>query len=70
VKLSPISEDQEVISKVFTNAEVLRPCELPNEHMPYPQEFLGIQNFSPMVNHQLLVMAPKHADIQDTCTDP
>jgi hypothetical protein len=70
VKLSPISEDQEVTSKVFTNAEAPRPCKIPIVHMPHPKDFVGIQNFFPRVNHQLLVMAPKHANIQDTCTDP
>jgi hypothetical protein len=70
VELATIIEDQEVRSKVFTNAEVLRPSEVPNEHMPYPQEFLGIQNISPLVKDQSLVKAPKHHDIQDLCTDP
>jgi hypothetical protein len=40
VKLSTIIEDQELRSNVITNAEVLRPCKLPNDHMPYPKEFL------------------------------
>jgi hypothetical protein len=70
VKLSTIIEDQEFGSNVITNAEALRPCKIPIVHMPYPKDFVGIQNFFPRVNHQLLVMAPKHANIQDTCTDP
>jgi hypothetical protein len=37
--------------------------------MPHPKDFVGIQNFRPMVNHQLLVMVSKHADIPDTCTE-
>jgi hypothetical protein len=59
VKLSPIIEDQEFESNVITNAEVLRPSEIPNEHMSHPKDFVGIQNFVPRVNHQLLVMVSK-----------
>jgi hypothetical protein len=61
VELSTIIEDQEVESEILTNAEVLRPSEVPNEHMPYPQEFLGIQSISTLVKDQSLVKAPKPA---------
>jgi hypothetical protein len=70
VKLSTIIEDQEFGSNVITNAEVLRPSEVPNEHMPYPQEFLGIQNISTLVKGQSLVKAPKTHDIRDINFDP
>jgi hypothetical protein len=69
VKLSPIIEDQKFESNVIANAEVRRPSEIPNEPMSHPKDFVGIQNFVPRVNHQLLVMVSKHADIPDTCTD-
>jgi ureidoglycolate hydrolase len=65
-----ILEDQEVESEILTNAEAPRPYEIPIVHMPHPNDFVGIQNFRPMVNHQLLVMVSKDADIPDTCTDP
>jgi hypothetical protein len=61
---------QEVESEILTNAEVLRPSEVPNEHMPYPQEFLGIQNISTLVKDQSLVKAPKPHDIRDINSDP
>jgi hypothetical protein len=70
VELSTIIEDQELRSEIITNTEVLRPCELPNEHMPYPQQFLRIQNFSPLVKGQSLVIVPKPHDIHDTYSDP
>jgi hypothetical protein len=70
VKLSSISEDQELRSNVITNAEVLRPYKLPNDHMPYPREFVGIQNISPLVKDQSLLKAPKPHDIRDINSDP
>jgi hypothetical protein len=38
--------------------------------MPYPKDFLGIQNFDILENDQQLVMSPHPIDILEVRTDP